>query len=93
MVHGVETCDRVEMASRALFGQAELSEIDEATMESALAELPRVLINKNEPIPTWVDLLTSTGVAKSKSDARRVIKDGGAYLNNHKVSEESFSPA
>ena len=91
LVHSVEICERVEAAARALFGQGELSELDEATLSSALAELPRTSVAKNAEIPTWVDLITATGVVDSKSAARRIVKEGGAYLNNEKVSAEDFT--
>ena len=93
LVHSEETTQRVEAAARALFGQGELSELDEATLESALAELPRTTISAQEEIPTWVDLLAATGVVDSKSAARRIVKEGGAYLNNQKISGEDFRPA
>ena len=92
LVHGGETTIRVEAAARALFGQGELKELDEATLASALAELPRVTITSDQEIPTWVDLLAATGVVDSKSAARRVVKDGGAYLNNEKVTSEDYVP-
>ena len=92
LVHGGETTNRVEAAARALFGQGELKELDEATLASALAELPRVTITSDQEIPTWVDLLAATGVVDSKSAARRVVKDGGAYLNNEKVTSEDYVP-
>jgi tyrosyl-tRNA synthetase len=92
MVHGADATTRVESAARALFGQGDLSELDEATLASALAELPRTVISKDQEFPTWVDLLAATGVVDSKSAARRVIKDGGAYLNNEKVISEEFAP-
>jgi tyrosyl-tRNA synthetase len=44
-------------------------------------------------MPSWVDLLTATGVVDSKSAARRIVKEGGAYLNNEKISGEDFIPA
>ena len=90
LVHSEETTQRVEAAARALFGQGDLSELDEATLASALAELPRITISITEEIPTWVDLLTATGVVDSKSAARRIVKEGGAYLNNEKISGEDF---
>ena len=90
MVHGAVATARVESASRALFGQGDLTELDETTLASALAELPRTVISKDQEFPTWVDLLAATGVVDSKSAARRVIKDGGAYLNNEKVVSEEF---
>ncbi len=93
LVHSEETTQRVETAARALFGQGELSELDEATLASALAELPRTTISASEEIPTWVDLLAATGVVDSKSAARRIVKEGGAYLNNVKISGEDFRPS
>ena len=93
LVHSEETTQRVEAAARALFGQGELSELDEATLASALAELPRTTVSSNEEIPTWVDLLAATGVVESKSAARRIVKEGGAYLNNVKIFGEDFRPS
>ena len=93
LVHSEETTQRVEAAARALFGQGELSELDEATLASALAELPRTTVSSKGEIPTWVDLLAATGVVDSKSAARRIVKEGGAYLNNVKISGEDFRPS
>ncbi|MCX6437821.1 MAG: tyrosine--tRNA ligase [Actinobacteria bacterium] len=92
LLHGAETTQRVEAAARALFGQGELGELDEATLASALAELPRATISKREDIPTWVDLITAAGVVDSKSAARRIVKEGGAYLYNVKISGDDFAP-
>jgi len=92
LVHSEDICNRVEAAARALFGQGELSELDEATLASALAELPRTTVKSGDAIPTWVDLLAATGVVDSKSAARRIVKEGGAYLNNVKISGEDFAP-
>ena len=93
LLHGAETMQRVEAAARALFGQGELGELDEATLASALAELPRATVSKSEDIPTWVDLITAAGLVDSKSAARRIVKEGGAYLNNVKITGEDFAPS
>ncbi len=93
LVHGTKECDSAERAAKALFGQGELSDLDERTLESALSQLPRTTIQTGDPIPTWVDLLASTGVVDSKSAARRIVKEGGAYLNNVKVATEDFAPS
>ena len=92
LVHGEREATQAEAAAKALFGQGELSELDEGTLESALSQLPRTSVSKREVIPTWVDLLVTTGVVDSKSAARRIIKEGGAYLNNEKISGEDFAP-
>ena len=90
LIHGAETSARVEEAAKALFGQGDLTTLDEKTLASALSELPRVQISTNDEIPTWVDLLAAAGVVDSKSAARRIVKEGGAYLNNEKISGEDF---
>jgi len=92
LVHSQATTDRVEAAAKALFGQGDLTELDEETLAGALAELPRTTVSKNDAIPTWVELLAATGVVDSKSAARRIVKEGGAYLNNEKISGEDFAP-
>ena len=90
LVHSPEIAERVEVAARALFGQADLSELDEATLSSAIAELPKTTVSASNEMPTWVDLLVETGVVDSKSAARRIVKESGAYLNNEKVIGEDF---
>jgi len=92
LIHGAQAATMAESAGKALFGQAELSDLDLTTLDAAFAQLPRVEIGKNEPIPSWVDLLVSSGVVDSKSAARRIVKEGGAYLNNQKVLAEDFTP-
>jgi tyrosyl-tRNA synthetase len=92
LVHASDECEKVEAASKALFGQGELKELDEKTLAAALSQLPKVSINKGDVIPTWVDLLTATGVVDSKSAARRIVKENGAYLNNEKIVGEDFAP-
>jgi len=90
LVHSPVIAERVEVAARALFGQADLAELDEATLASAIAELPRTTVSAKDELPTWVDLLAATGVVDSKSAARRIVKESGAYLNNEKVPTEDF---
>ncbi|CAB5023266.1 unannotated protein [freshwater metagenome] len=92
LVHGVKECAQAEAAGKALFGQGELSELEEKTLEAALNQLPRTTVARGENFPTWVDLLAATGVVDSKSAARRIVKEGGAYLNNVKIAGEDFAP-
>jgi tyrosyl-tRNA synthetase len=89
-IHGEENAKRVEMASKALFGQADLMELDEVTLASALKELPTINVSSNDSM-LWIDLVTAAKVVESKSAARRIVKEGGAYLNNGKVADESLT--
>jgi tyrosyl-tRNA synthetase len=43
-------------------------------------------------VPPLVDLLAAA-LTISKSDARRAVREGGAYLNNSKIADESARPA
>lgn len=90
LVHSKEDAERVEFAAKALFGQAELNELDEKTLTSSLKELPSTQISSIDG-QSWVDLLVATGVVDSKSAARRIVKEGGAYINNQKVSDDGFT--
>ena len=93
LVHGEDQCIGAEKAAKALFGQGDIRELDEKTLESALAQLPRTTVGRGDVMPTWVDLLAATGVVESKSAARRIVKEGGAYLNNEKVTAEDAVPS
>jgi tyrosyl-tRNA synthetase len=95
LVHGADECARVIAASRALFGQGSLEDLDEATLAAALAEVRpfRVESAAGEELPTVASLMASAGIVESVSAARRAIKEGGAYLNNEKVTDERAVPA
>lgn len=95
LVHGAQECAKVVAASKALFGQGELADLDERTLAAALAEVPSIRISAGvlaEGPPTLADLLAATGIVASKSDARRAIAGGGAYLNNRKATAEEARP-
>jgi tyrosyl-tRNA synthetase len=93
LIHGSAMAKSVEEAAKALFGQGEIEGLDLKTLDSALSQLPKTIIKKGDPYPTWVDLLAATGVVESKSAARRIVKEGGGYLNNKKVESEDFTPS
>ncbi|MET3943658.1 tyrosine--tRNA ligase [Corynebacterium ureicelerivorans] len=92
LVHGVEAREAVELASQALFGRAELADLDEATLSASLSETDVFEFASAEET-TIVDLLVGAGLADSKGAARRSIKEGGAYVNNVRIEDEAWSPA
>jgi tyrosyl-tRNA synthetase len=86
LVHSPEAAAGAIQASKALFGQAELTDLSEADLVSALSELPSAKAAKGASI---AQLLVDTGLESSVSAARRAIKEGGVYLNNEKVADET----
>jgi tyrosyl-tRNA synthetase len=89
LVHGAGECARVIAASKAMFGRGDLRVLDERTLVDALDEVGLVPVQAARgSLPTVVDLLAAAGIADTKSAARRLIVEGGAYLNNTRVSAE-----
>jgi len=82
LVHGADAADAVVQASQAIFGRAELHGLDEATLDGCAQELGGVEVPAGASV---VDALVLAGIVSSKSDARRAVQDGGAYVNNAKV--------
>ena len=85
LVHGEAATAAVITASQALFGRGELGALDAATLGAAVAELPRTTARAGDLV---VDLLASSGLLASKAAARRAVAEGGAYVNNVKVTGE-----
>lgn len=83
LVHGATAAQGAVDASRALFGQGELAALDAATLDGCAQELGGADVVPRTPV---VDALLAAGVVDSKSAARRAIHEGGAYVNNAKVS-------
>jgi tyrosyl-tRNA synthetase len=93
LVHGPGEYARVVAASQALFGQGDLRALDEKTLAAALAEVPSVTLSAPaDALPPVADLMAEVGIVPSKSAARRAIAEGGAYLNNVKVTDQDAVP-
>jgi tyrosyl-tRNA synthetase len=91
LVHGAEETAHVQAAAAALFGGGDLSALSGSTLAAALREAGSASVSGE--IPSYVDLLVETGLAKSRGDARRTIADGGAYLNNQRVEDPELVPS
>lgn len=90
LVHGAQATEAVELASQALFGKAELQDLDEATLSSALQETEVAEVSSDATI---LDLLVGAGLEKSKGAARRTVGEGGAYVNNQRIEDSEWSPS
>jgi tyrosyl-tRNA synthetase len=93
LVHGREETDRIRAASAALFGGGALADLDAATLAAALREAGAAQVSGGDGMPTIVDLLVTSGLSASKGEARRTIREGGAYLNNERVEDAELVPS
>jgi tyrosyl-tRNA synthetase len=89
LVHGADETAKVTAASQALFGQGLLADLDEPTLAGALAETSTPRIEAGAELPSYVDMFVTAGLAPSRSAARRMIAEGGAYVNNSRLDPET----
>ncbi|CAJ1502637.1 tyrosine--tRNA ligase [[Mycobacterium] burgundiense] len=94
LVHGAAATASVELASQALFGRGELSDLDEPTLAAALTEAGNNQVAQLTPDgPDGIaDLLVATGLSASKGAARRTIAEGGVSVNNIRVTSDEWVP-
>jgi tyrosyl-tRNA synthetase len=88
LVHGEEGLQTARRATEIFFG-AEIADLTDRDLVSIFADVPshqmaRGVLEEGLPI---VDALVASGLAKSKSEARRTVQQGGAYVNNRKVTD------
>ncbi|MEP6798790.1 MAG: tyrosine--tRNA ligase [Lapillicoccus sp.] len=84
LVHGADATASVQAASEALFGTGDVAALDAATLVDATGELP----GADVPVGTSVvDALVAVGLVPSRNAARRTIGEGGASVNNVRVSD------
>jgi tyrosyl-tRNA synthetase len=89
LVHGAEEAARAERAAAVLF-TPEVASLDEATLKASLADAPSLPVAPAELADgiSLVDALVGTGLASSRSDARRQLQAGGVYVNGHRADAD-----
>ena len=97
LVHGEEGLGTARCATEIFFG-AEIGQLTDAQLAGIFAdvpskELPRAKLSDSGL--SIVDALVQSGLCKNKSEARRMIIQGGAYVNNRRVDgmETQLTPA
>lgn len=92
LVHGELASQQAESAGQALFGRGvELDQLYPETLEASLREAG--MTDLEGPVPSLATLLQRTGLADSLSQARRTVGEGGAYLNNERITDPELVPA
>ncbi|MEA4945511.1 MAG: tyrosine--tRNA ligase [Propionicimonas sp.] len=89
LVHSVAEREAAAAAANALFGRGDLASLDGSVLAAVTRELGDHTLAAGADLPGIVDALVAAGVVASRSAAMRAIDEGGAYLNNVKVSDRN----
>lgn len=92
LVHSKEQCDQVILAAQALFGMGELKDINKNILIAALNETGLIKIKSSTDMPNILDILQQTKLCDSKSSAKRTVEEGGAYVNNERITDSNWKP-
>ncbi len=89
LVHGDTALTDAVKASAAMFGGS-LEGLSDATLEDIFsgmpsAEVPRAALSGERPL---LDVLVEVGVFKSKGEAKKLVQNGGLYINNARVDTQ-----
>ncbi len=85
LVHGVDAVSQAKLAASALFGSGDLTEEMLEALEGIIPKTPvqRSIFDSGEAL---IDVLVDSGLTASKSEARRLLKQGGVSVNREKTS-------
>jgi tyrosyl-tRNA synthetase len=85
-VHGEEAARVAEEVSRVLFGKAEPATLTEPVLRALSEEVP---FAESREVPGLLDALVTLKLAASKGAAKRLIEQGGVYLNGQRASADT----
>lgn len=90
LIHGEQATEEAKRAAECLF-TTEVKTLSLKQLEEMLGDVPTATLSGSQLKEiSAVDLFTLGAATKSKGEARRLIKDGGAYINNERVSVETL---
>jgi tyrosyl-tRNA synthetase len=84
-VHGDEAARVAEQVSGVLFGKADPVTLTEPVLRALSEEVP---FAESREVPALLDALVTLKLAASKGAARRLVEQGGVYLNGQRVGPE-----
>lgn len=89
-VHGEEGLETALRVTEGLFAGSE-AQLSGAALQEIAKDMPHVQLSRADVVgQKYVELLVKVGLSPSKSEAIRLVKNGGAYLNNQKVQDPSY---
>jgi len=88
LVHGDEQLAVAQKAAQVLFGE-EISGLSDRDLSSIFADVPSTALTRNqlEQGLVLLDILCECKLCKSRGEAKKLIKSGGAYVNNIRIND------
>lgn len=89
LVHGVDEAEKAVAASRMLFGER-IAGLSDRDLTAIFADVPSTEVPRERFDGEGVELIglmAEVGLQQSKGAARRLVKQGGGYINNERVSD------
>jgi tyrosyl-tRNA synthetase len=88
IVHGEEQLARAQKSSCVLFG-GDLKYLKLDEIRDVFSDVPSTILEraKIEVQPSFSELVLHIGIVSSKSEARRLINQGGLYMNNKRIKD------
>ena len=90
LVHGKDACSSAVAASAILFDEFSPRDVEPSAFDALAQEIPTVALESADGL-ALVDAVVRTGLAKSKSEARRAIEQGGIYVNQERVKDAAHT--
>ena len=90
LVHGKDACSSAVAASAILFDEFSPRDVEPSAFDALAQEIPTVALERADGL-ALVDAVVRTGLAKSKSEARRAIEQGGIYVNQERVKDAAHT--
>jgi tyrosyl-tRNA synthetase len=93
LVHGQDALAGAERATQQLFTElagAEIANLSDSQLDEIFADVPSQTLERTRldtPGLNIMDALVAAGLAKTKSEARRTVEQGGAYVNNRRIED------
>jgi len=90
-IHGIKQADIAVKTSKILFGQ-EISDMSDEVLEDIFKDVPSTELSSEvlESGISIVDAMIKCDISNGKSAARRLVNNGGIYLNNRRVEDTEF---
>jgi tyrosyl-tRNA synthetase len=87
LVHGDAELTTAEVVTQVLTGKLSVSELDDAALKAFKREMPAVKAGVGTEI---ADVLVETGLASSKTEARRFLFDSAISVNGEKTTKQTL---